>query len=59
MYGHEQAKFVESPITRIFGGKFRSTVRVPNQPDTVAVEDWQSLQLNIQVSFPPFLTLPS
>jgi ubiquitin carboxyl-terminal hydrolase 10 len=39
---------------RIFGGKFRSTVRAPNQPDTVTIEDWQSLQLNIQVRFPTF-----
>jgi ubiquitin carboxyl-terminal hydrolase 10 len=59
MYGHEQAKFVESPITRIFGGKSRLTVRAPNRPDAVTVEDWQSLQLNIQVSFPSFLPLPS
>ncbi|KAH9972228.1 hypothetical protein BJV77DRAFT_1154981 [Russula vinacea] len=39
---------VESPLTRIFSGKFRSTVRAPNQPDTVTIEDWQSLQLDIQ-----------
>jgi ubiquitin carboxyl-terminal hydrolase 10 len=37
---------------RIFGGKFRSTVRAPNQPDTVAIKDWRSLQLDIQVRFP-------
>jgi len=36
----------------IFGGKFRSTVRTPNQPDTVTIEDWRSLQLDIQVRFP-------
>jgi ubiquitin carboxyl-terminal hydrolase 10 len=39
---------------RIFGGKFRSTVRAPNQPDTVTIEDWRSLQLDIQVRFPSF-----
>ena len=39
---------------RIFGGKFRSTVTVhaPNQPDTVNIEDWRSLQLDIQVCTP-------
>ena len=37
---------------RIFGGKFRSTVRAPSQPDSVTIEDWRSLQLDIQVRFP-------
>ena len=37
---------------RIFGGKFRSTVHAPNQPDTVNIEDWRSLQLDIQVCTP-------
>ena len=37
---------------RIFGGKFRSTVRAPNQPDSVTIEDWRLLQLDIQVRFP-------
>ena len=37
---------------RIFGGKFLSTVRAPNQPDSVKIEDWRSLQLDIQVRFP-------
>jgi ubiquitin carboxyl-terminal hydrolase 10 len=41
---------------RIFGGKFRSTVRAPNQPDTVTIEDWRSLQLDIQVRFPSSLS---
>ncbi|KAI0247916.1 hypothetical protein BJV78DRAFT_1285139 [Lactifluus subvellereus] len=41
-------KSVESPITRIFGGKFRSTLRTPHQRDSVVVEDWRSLQLDIQ-----------
>jgi ubiquitin carboxyl-terminal hydrolase 10 len=37
---------------RIFGGKFRSTMHAPNQPDTVNSEDWRSLQLDIQVCTP-------
>ncbi|KAJ7279682.1 hypothetical protein C8J57DRAFT_1125435 [Mycena rebaudengoi] len=41
-------KTVESPITRIFGGKFRSTLRAPGQKDSVIVEDWRSLRLDIQ-----------
>ncbi|KAK7038388.1 cysteine proteinase [Favolaschia claudopus] len=40
----------ESPITRIFGGKFRSTLRAPGQKDSVIVEDWRSLRLDIQLS---------
>lgn len=44
-----QAKSTESPITRMFGGKFRSTLRVPHQKDSVLVEDWGSLRLDIQV----------
>ncbi|KAF8462482.1 hypothetical protein DFH94DRAFT_640676, partial [Russula ochroleuca] len=39
---------LESPLMRIFRGKFRSTVRAPKQPDTVSVEDWQLLQLDIE-----------
>ncbi|KAI5990559.1 hypothetical protein F5J12DRAFT_862832 [Pisolithus orientalis] len=38
----------ESPITRIFGGKFRSTLRVPHQKDSIIFEDWRSLRLDIQ-----------
>ncbi|KAH9484498.1 putative ubiquitin carboxyl-terminal hydrolase 3 [Psilocybe cubensis] len=41
-------KVTESPITRIFGGKFRSTLRAPGQKDSVVVEDWRSLRLDIQ-----------
>ncbi|OBZ65722.1 Ubiquitin carboxyl-terminal hydrolase 10 [Grifola frondosa] len=41
-------KSTESPITRIFGGKFRSTLRTPHQRDSVTVEDWRSLRLDIQ-----------
>lgn len=43
-----QAKSTESPITRIFGGKFRSTLRAPHQRESVTIEDWRSLQLDIQ-----------
>jgi ubiquitin carboxyl-terminal hydrolase 10 len=46
-----QIKTADSPITRIFGGKFRSTLRVPHQKDSVVVEDWRSLRLDIQVCF--------
>ncbi|KAI9574185.1 hypothetical protein HD554DRAFT_2045090 [Boletus coccyginus] len=42
------AKSTESPITRMFGGKFRSALRVPQQKDSVLVEDWRSLRLDIQ-----------
>jgi hypothetical protein len=38
----------------MLGGKFRSTVRAQNQPDTVTIQDWRSLQLEIRVRFPPF-----
>ncbi|KAL5533193.1 hypothetical protein ACEPAF_4969 [Sanghuangporus sanghuang] len=41
-------KSADSPMTRIFGGKFRSTLRVPGQRDSVVVEDWRSLKLDIQ-----------
>ena len=48
-----QIKGTESPITRIFGGKFRSTLRAPGQKDSVLVEDWRSLRLDIQVCYLP------
>ncbi|KDQ50100.1 hypothetical protein JAAARDRAFT_211925 [Jaapia argillacea MUCL 33604] len=41
-------KTTESPITKIFGGKFRSTLRAPHQRDSVLVEDWRSIRLDIQ-----------
>ena len=44
-----QIKAAESPITRIFGGKFRSVLRASGQKDSVIVEDWRSLRLDIQV----------
>ncbi|KAI0080532.1 cysteine proteinase [Panus rudis PR-1116 ss-1] len=40
-------KSVDSPITRIFGGKFRSTLRAPHQKDSVTIEDWRALRLDI------------
>ena len=46
---HQQIKSADSPITRIFGGKFRSTLRAPLQKDSVIVEDWRALRLDIQV----------
>ncbi|KAG2052780.1 cysteine proteinase [Suillus hirtellus] len=41
-------KTADSPMTRIFGGKFRSILRVPHQKDSAVVEDWRSLRLDIQ-----------
>ncbi|KAF9472838.1 cysteine proteinase [Pholiota conissans] len=41
-------KATESPITRIFGGKFRATLRAPGQKDSVVIEEWRSLRLDIQ-----------
>ncbi|KIY71081.1 cysteine proteinase [Cylindrobasidium torrendii FP15055 ss-10] len=41
-------KTTESPITKIFGGKARSTLRAPQQKDSVTIEDWRSLRLDIQ-----------
>ncbi|VDB82633.1 unnamed protein product [Peniophora sp. CBMAI 1063] len=37
----------ESALTRIFGGKFMSTLRVPGQKDSAVKEDWRALQLDI------------
>ena len=55
MHGHEQADLVELPITRIFGGKFRSLVRTSNKPEVVTTEDWQSLHLDVLVRVSSFL----
>ncbi|KAK7051081.1 hypothetical protein VNI00_005193 [Paramarasmius palmivorus] len=41
-------KTVDSPISKIFGGKFRSTLRAPAQRDSVMIEDWRSLRVDIQ-----------
>lgn len=38
----------ESPITRIFGGKLRSVLRTPGVKDSVTLEPYQPLQLDIQ-----------
>ena len=51
MYGHDQ-ELVELPLMHIFGGKFCSTVRAPDQPDAVVFEDWRPRKLDIQVRFP-------
>ena len=45
----KQVKNAESPISRIFGGKYRSTLRAQGQKDSVIVEDWRALRLDIQV----------
>ncbi|KAE8186864.1 hypothetical protein CF328_g7100, partial [Tilletia controversa] len=37
----------ESPITRIFGGKLRSVLRVPGAKDSATLEPYQALQLVI------------
>lgn len=42
--GHISA---ESPITRIFGGKIRSEFKVPGNKNSVTLEPYQSLQLDI------------
>ena len=39
----------DSALTRIFGGKFMSTLRVPGQKDSAVKEDWRALQLDISV----------
>ena len=45
-----QIKTLESPLTRIFGGKFRSVLRTPGSgKDSVLIQDWNRLQLDIQV----------
>lgn len=38
----------ESPITRIFGGKLRSVLKTPGAKDSVMLEPYQPLQLDIQ-----------
>ncbi|OJJ44149.1 hypothetical protein ASPZODRAFT_72838 [Penicilliopsis zonata CBS 506.65] len=38
---------LESPITRIFGGKIRSEFKVPGNKNSVTLEPYQSLQLDI------------
>lgn len=38
----------ESPIPNIFGGKLRSVLRIPGSKDSVTLEPYQPLQLDIQ-----------
>jgi ubiquitin carboxyl-terminal hydrolase 10 len=38
---------LESPITKIFGGKLRSEFRVPGNKNSVTLEPYQPLQLDI------------
>jgi ubiquitin carboxyl-terminal hydrolase 10 len=45
---------INSPISRIFRGTFCSMMDAPNRLDSVTVEDWRSLQLDIQVVPFPF-----
>ncbi|KAL9017134.1 MAG: hypothetical protein Q9185_005536 [Variospora sp. 1 TL-2023] len=40
----------ESPITKIFGGKLRSELRVPGMKHSVTLEPYQTLQLDIGAS---------
>ncbi|KAI9015765.1 hypothetical protein CLU79DRAFT_764620 [Phycomyces nitens] len=42
------AGFQESPISKIFGGKVRSVLRCPGAKDSVNLEPYQSLPLDIQ-----------
>lgn len=49
---HLQTKARDSAITRIFGGKLRSTLHTPGSgKDSVTLEPYQPLQLDIQVHF--------
>ncbi|KAJ7664783.1 hypothetical protein B0H14DRAFT_3696754, partial [Mycena olivaceomarginata] len=41
-------KSAQSPITRIFSGRFCSTLRAPGQKDSVIANNWRSLRLDIQ-----------
>ncbi|KAG6875966.1 hypothetical protein C0992_001648 [Termitomyces sp. T32_za158] len=41
-------KAVDTPITRIFGGKVRSTLKSPSQKDSTTIEAWRALRLDIQ-----------
>ncbi len=41
---------MESPITKIFGGKLRSELRVPGMKHSVTLEPYQPLQLDIGAS---------
>ncbi|KAJ6561374.1 hypothetical protein DFH09DRAFT_1364371 [Mycena vulgaris] len=43
-----QIKKAKSPISRIFGGKSRSTLHAAGQKDSVIIEAWRALRLDIQ-----------
>jgi len=43
-----QTETRESPITKIFGGQLRSLLRCPGQKDSITLEPYQRLQLDIQ-----------
>lgn len=45
---------IDSPISRIFRGTSCSTMDAPDRLDSVTVDDWRSLQLDIQVVAFPF-----
>lgn len=59
MHGREKVNSADSPISRMFGGKSRLTIRALSHPDTVIIEAWKSLKLNIQVRFTSILFLHS
>ncbi|KAJ6491857.1 hypothetical protein DFH09DRAFT_1377182 [Mycena vulgaris] len=44
----EQIKEAESPISRIFGGKSRSTLRAAGQRESAIIEAWRTLRLDSQ-----------
>ena len=44
-----QHKALESPISRIFGGKFRTVLKVPGARESAMIDPWSRLQLDIQV----------
>ncbi|KAF9947727.1 hypothetical protein BGZ65_008585, partial [Modicella reniformis] len=41
------AHFAETPISSIFSGNLRSILRIPSQKDSVTLEPFQSLQLDL------------
>lgn len=43
-----QTETRESPVTRIFGGQLRSILRCPGQKDSITLEPYQRLQLDIE-----------
>jgi ubiquitin carboxyl-terminal hydrolase 10 len=46
----------ESAVTRIFGGQLRSVLRCPGQKDSVTLEPYTSLQLEIHVGLTSLYT---